>query len=156
MTWRRRPPPNRGDAGSTTTEARNVPIPPSGPPRRPASRVTGPVVSDPACGKPADTSQAKAEIPPELPHPESSAMISCYYELRLVGALPPEVLVDFEGLRAAPEPATTVVQGELDQAALNGLLARLELLGVQVREVRRRHDAPVPGSVVNSSVVNNR
>lgn len=77
-------------------------------------------------------------------------MISCYYEFRLVGALPPEVLVDFEGLRAAPEPATTVVQGELDQAALNGLLARLELLGVHVREVRRLHDAPVPGSVVNN------
>jgi len=76
-------------------------------------------------------------------------MISRYYELRLVGALPPEVLVDFEGLKAAPEPATTVVHGELDQAALNGLLARLELLGVQVREVRRLHDPPTPGSMVN-------
>jgi hypothetical protein len=76
-------------------------------------------------------------------------MTSRYYELRLVGALPPEALVDFEGLTAVPEPATTVVRGVLDQAALNGLLARLELLGVQVQEVRRLHDPPTPGSTVN-------
>ncbi|MGH3278630.1 MAG: hypothetical protein ACRDNW_05765 [Trebonia sp.] len=46
--------------------------------------------------------------------------------------------MDFEELSAAPEPATTVVHGPLaDQAALYGLLARLELLGVQAEEVRR-------------------
>lgn len=64
-----------------------------------------------------------------------------YYEIRLAGSLPPEALVDFERLTAMPEPAGTVVHGSLpDQAALNGLLARLELLGVQVLEVRRGHE----------------
>jgi hypothetical protein len=71
-------------------------------------------------------------------------MKSRYYELRLVGDLPPEVLVDFEGLTAAPEPATTVMHGVLDHAALTGLLARLELLGVRVEEIRRLHDPPAP------------
>ena len=64
-----------------------------------------------------------------------------HYEIRVAGTLPPEALVDFEGLTARAEPALTVVQGTLrDQAALNGLLARLELLGVQVEEVRRLRD----------------
>jgi hypothetical protein len=69
-------------------------------------------------------------------------MTSPYYELRLAGTLPPEALVDFEGLAAEPEPPTTVVHGALDKAALNGLLARLELLGVQVQEMRRLHNRP--------------
>ncbi|MBV8996314.1 MAG: hypothetical protein JO287_22010 [Pseudonocardiales bacterium] len=76
-------------------------------------------------------------------------MTSRHYELRVEGALPPEALVDYEGLTAVPEPATTVVHGMLDQAALNGLLARLELLGVQVQEVRRVHEPPTPDSKMN-------
>lgn len=61
-----------------------------------------------------------------------------YYEIRIAGTLPPEALVDFERLAAKVEPVTTLVYGPLpDQAALNGLLARLELLGVQVHEFRR-------------------
>ena len=65
-------------------------------------------------------------------------MSSHYYEIRVKGTLPPEALMDFEELRAAPEPAMTVLHGPLvDQAALYGLLARLELLGVEVEEVRR-------------------
>jgi hypothetical protein len=63
------------------------------------------------------------------------------YEIRITGTLPPEALLDFEGLTAAVEPVETVVYGPLpDQAALHGLLARLEMLGAQVREVRRLHD----------------
>jgi hypothetical protein len=64
-----------------------------------------------------------------------------YYEIRIAGTLPPEALVDFERLAAKVEPVTTLVYGPLpDQAALNGLLARLELLGVQVHEFRRLGD----------------
>ncbi|MFY9928636.1 MAG: hypothetical protein WAK82_11590 [Streptosporangiaceae bacterium] len=63
------------------------------------------------------------------------------YEIRITGVLPPEALVDFEDLTAAVEPVETVVHGALpDQAALHGLLARLEMLGVQVLEVRRLRD----------------
>lgn len=63
------------------------------------------------------------------------------YEIRVVGVLPPGFLLDFERLSASVEPVETVVHGSLrDQAALRGLLARLETFGVHVVEVRRLHD----------------
>lgn len=63
-----------------------------------------------------------------------------YYEIRVEGTLPPEALLDFEQLRASVEPVETMVHGRLpDQAALYGLLTRLETLGAQVLEVRRLH-----------------
>jgi hypothetical protein len=63
---------------------------------------------------------------------------SSYYEIRVAGVLPPEALLDFDRLTASVEPVETVLHGPLrDQAALNGLLARLETFGVQVIEVRR-------------------
>jgi hypothetical protein len=66
---------------------------------------------------------------------------SSYYEIRIVGILPPEVLLDFERLSASVEPVETILHGPLrDQAALHGLLARLQTFGVQVVEVRRLHD----------------
>jgi hypothetical protein len=72
---------------------------------------------------------------------------SLYYEIRVSGVLPPEALLDFERLNASVEPVETVLHGPLaDQAALYGLLARLETFGVQVLEVRRVHDQdPPPG-----------
>jgi hypothetical protein len=72
---------------------------------------------------------------------------SSSYEIRVAGTLPPEVLLDFERLTASVEPAGTLVHGQLpDQAALHGLLARLEVFGVQVLEVRRLHDDQQPAS----------
>jgi hypothetical protein len=60
-----------------------------------------------------------------------------YYEIRVAGILPPEALVDFDDLTVA-EPVETVVHGPLpDQAALYGLLTRLETLGAHVLEVRQ-------------------
>jgi hypothetical protein len=68
------------------------------------------------------------------------AVMAPYYEIRVAGGLPPEALLDFERLTAA-QPVETVLYGPLpDQAALYGLLARLETFGVQVLEVRRRRD----------------
>jgi len=65
---------------------------------------------------------------------------SSSYEIRITGIVPPEALLDFEDLIASVEPVETVLHGQLpDQAALHGLLARLEMLGVQVVEVRRLH-----------------
>jgi len=70
---------------------------------------------------------------------------SLYYEIRVAGVLPPEALLDFERLSASVEPVETVLHGPLtDQAALYGLLARLETFGVQVLEVRRVHDQDPP------------
>lgn len=63
-----------------------------------------------------------------------------YYEIRVAGVLPAEAVLDFGRLTASVEPVETVVHGPIqDQAALNGLLARLEIFGVQVVEVRRLH-----------------
>ncbi len=68
-------------------------------------------------------------------------MTSPYYEIRVSGVLPPEALLDFDRLTASVEPVETVVHGQLrDQAALHGLLARLQTFGVEVLEVRRLHD----------------
>ena len=65
------------------------------------------------------------------------------YEIRVAGALPAEALLDYEGLTLAVERAETVLQGPLpDQAALQGLLARLEVFGAQVVLVRRLGDRP--------------
>jgi len=63
---------------------------------------------------------------------------SSYYEIRVAGVLPPEVLLDFDRLTASVEPVETVVHGSLlDQSAFHDFLARLETFGVQVLEVRR-------------------
>ena len=68
-------------------------------------------------------------------------MPSSYYEIRVTGVLPAEALLDFDRLTTSVEPVETVVHGPIqDQAALHGLLARLETFGVQVVEVRRLHE----------------
>jgi len=73
-------------------------------------------------------------------------MPSPRYEIRVAGVLPLEVLLDFEQLTASVEPVETVVRGPIrDQAALNALLARLETFGVEIREIRRRHQGK-PGA----------
>jgi hypothetical protein len=69
-----------------------------------------------------------------------------HYEIRVAGTLPPEALLDFEQLNASVEPVGTMLHGVLpDQAALYGLLTRLEALGAQVLEVRRLHEPPADG-----------
>ena len=74
-----------------------------------------------------------------------AAVPSSYYEIRVAGVLPPEALLDFDRLTASVEPVETVVHGPLrDQAALHGLLARLETFGVQVLEVRRLYERDPP------------
>jgi len=70
---------------------------------------------------------------------------SSYYEIRVAGVLPSEVLLDFDRLTASVEPVETVLHGQLvDQAALHGLLARLETFGIEVLEVRRLHEKDPP------------
>ena len=70
-----------------------------------------------------------------------AALTPSYYEIRVVGVLPPEALLDFERLTASVEPVETVVHGPLpDAAALHGLIARLETFGAQIVEIRRLHD----------------
>lgn len=80
-----------------------------------------------------------------IPSARGLVVPSSYYEIRVAGVLPAEALLDFGRLTASVEPVETVVHGPIqDQAALQGLLARLETFGVQVVEVRRLHDRNPP------------
>lgn len=68
--------------------------------------------------------------------------MTIYYEIRIAGAVPPDALLGFEQL-AADQPTETMVRGPLpDQAALNGLLARLESAGIQLMRLRRQKCLP--------------
>ena len=76
-----------------------------------------------------------------------AAVPSSYYEIRVIGVLPPEALLDFDRLTASVEPVESVVHGPIrDQAALQGLLMRLETLGIEVVEIRRLHGQQPPAS----------
>jgi len=60
------------------------------------------------------------------------------YEIRVRGRLGETICSAFPGLRARPEGDGTVLAGMLaDQAALYGVLAEIEALGLELIEVRR-------------------
>lgn len=64
------------------------------------------------------------------------------FEIHVRGPLPVGALEEFEGLTAKVVPAETVLTGVLaDQAALYGVLTRLQALGLELVEVRRLSDA---------------
>ena len=64
------------------------------------------------------------------------------YEIRLRGRLTRPLAAEFEQqqLKTATAPVETVVEGALDEAALHGLLRRIEALGLELVEVRRLDD----------------
>jgi hypothetical protein len=63
---------------------------------------------------------------------------SVRYEIRIRGHLSATLLEAFPGLQAEAQSAETVLTGELaDQAALHGVLAQVEVLGLELLEVRR-------------------
>jgi len=60
------------------------------------------------------------------------------YEIRIRGRVGPALLTDFEGLEQSVERVETILHGPVvDQAALHGLLQRIESLGLELVEVRR-------------------
>lgn len=60
------------------------------------------------------------------------------YEIRVRGVLGETLLSAFPDLEAEARTADTVLAGRLpDQAALHGVLARIEALGLELLEVRR-------------------
>ena len=62
------------------------------------------------------------------------------YEIVVRGLLSETLLVAFPMLSAEAHGAETVLAGTLaDQAALYGVLARIEALGLELIEVRRTH-----------------
>lgn len=65
------------------------------------------------------------------------------FEVHVRGELSDEDLEDLEYLKARRVPAETVLRGVVpDQAALIGMLSRLQSLGLEVVEVRRVPDLP--------------
>lgn len=59
------------------------------------------------------------------------------YEIRVVGKIGPAAREAFGGLEVDTEPTSTVLSGEMDQAALHGLLDRVRALGLELVEIRR-------------------
>jgi hypothetical protein len=59
------------------------------------------------------------------------------YQIRLTGSLNAELRELFTGLDVWPDGPTTVISGNLDQAALHGVLERVRTLDVELVEVRR-------------------
>ena len=65
-------------------------------------------------------------------------MIARHYEIRVRGHIPPDELVEFENVTAVVQSGETVLCGlVIDQSALQGILQRLHVLGLDLIEVRR-------------------
>jgi hypothetical protein len=61
------------------------------------------------------------------------------YEITVRGRLSDTLVAAFDGLTANSSTADTVLRGDIaDQAALYGVLARIESLGLELLDVRRR------------------
>jgi hypothetical protein len=60
------------------------------------------------------------------------------YEIRIKGKVGDPLLASFEELDASIKPAETVLTGVIeDQAALHGLLDRIQELGLELIEIRQ-------------------
>jgi hypothetical protein len=60
------------------------------------------------------------------------------YEIRIKGKVGEPVLASFADLDASIRPAETVLRGTIpDQAALHGLLDRIQSLGLELIELRQ-------------------
>jgi hypothetical protein len=59
------------------------------------------------------------------------------YQIRVRGHLGPATLRAFPALHAETQDQDTLLRGMADQAALHGVLARIEELGLELLEVRR-------------------
>jgi hypothetical protein len=74
--------------------------------------------------------------------------VGSVYAFRIRGPLSPEVLDALQPLRPVQSATETVLSGEVvDQAALHGVIARLEQLGVELVELVQlpeAHDGPSP------------
>ncbi len=68
---------------------------------------------------------------------------SLEYEIRVSGAVPDSVLTEIDAAHVVVEPVQTVLRGPVaDQAALHGIINRLQRLGLDLIEVRRITSVP--------------
>lgn len=68
------------------------------------------------------------------------------WEIHVAGVLPEDVLdEELTGLDVAVQPTTTVLTGRLqDEAALRGVLDRMQSFGLRLVEVRQLPQPPAP------------
>lgn len=60
------------------------------------------------------------------------------YEIRIRGKVGSSLLGTFDDMEAAIRPAETVLRGTItDQAQLHGLLERIQMLGLELIEIRQ-------------------
>ena len=72
-------------------------------------------------------------------------MSTTHYEITVRGRLSGALVEGFDGLSASASGPDTVLRGEIaDQAALYGVLERIESLGLELLEVRRTASHPNP------------
>ena len=65
-------------------------------------------------------------------------MHTTHYEITVRGRLSAALAGAFDGLTAVPAGSDTVIAGDIaDQAALYGVLERIESLGLELLDVRR-------------------
>jgi hypothetical protein len=64
------------------------------------------------------------------------------YVIRVEGSLNQAARAAFLGLHVVEGAQQTTVTGELDQAALHGVLERVRVLGLTLIDVRRLHGGP--------------
>ena len=76
--------------------------------------------------------------------PKPPASCETSYEIRIRGHLGATMLRAFPALRAETQGQDTLLHGAVaDQAALHGVLAQIEALGLELLEVRRRPPDPM-------------
>jgi hypothetical protein len=63
-------------------------------------------------------------------------MHTTYYEVIVRGTLGPALVAAFHGLTATTTAASTVLRGPIDQAALHGVLDRIDQLGLELLDIR--------------------
>jgi hypothetical protein len=63
-------------------------------------------------------------------------MHTTHYEVIVRGALGPSLVAAFDGLTATTTAASTVLRGNIDQAALHRVLDRVDDLGLELLDVR--------------------
>jgi hypothetical protein len=95
---------------------------------------TEPVTTEPVTTEPVLIGRMPAERAPASPGPDRRVS----YEVRVRGHLGAAMLRAFPGLDAEIRGGDTLLLGAVaDQAALHGVLARVEALGLELLEVRR-------------------
>jgi hypothetical protein len=68
-------------------------------------------------------------------------MTALVYEIRVSGPVPATLLEEFEGVGVVVHPTLTVLRGPIvDQAALHGILNRLQGLNLELIDVHRLVD----------------